>query len=68
MAKKIIAALAQPFLLEGHEVRTSCSIGIALYPADAGDDETLLKCADTAMYAAKQKGRNTFRFHSQAES
>ena len=65
VAKKIIAAFATPFDLEGHEVSSSTSIGIALFPKDANDEEGLLKQADAAMYAAKEDGRNKFAFHDQ---
>ncbi|WP_325331539.1 PAS domain S-box protein [Sulfuricella sp.] len=64
VAQKIVAALAEPFLLDGHEVKTSTSIGIALCPLDAAEDEELLKLADHAMYAAKQRGRNQYRFYA----
>jgi len=64
VAQKIVATLADPFLLDGHELTTSTSIGIALYPPDANDGEELLKLADLAMYVAKQQGRNQFRFYT----
>lgn len=64
VAQKIVATLAETFLLDGHEVKTSTSIGIALFPLDATDDEKLLKLADNAMYAAKQQGRNQYRFYA----
>lgn len=63
IAEKITAALAAPFNLEGHEVTIGSSTGIAFYPADADSDEALIKCADHAMYAAKEQGRGTFRFY-----
>jgi len=66
VAEKIVAALTEPFLLDGHEVRSGGSIGIAIYPEDTSDHETLIKYADTAMYAAKEKGRNTFCFFQPA--
>jgi diguanylate cyclase (GGDEF)-like protein len=62
IAKNILARVAQPFLLEGHEVYSSASIGITLSPTDGADVNTLLKNADMAMYEAKDQGRNTFRF------
>lgn len=63
VAEKITAALAAPFLLDGHEVNISSSTGIAFYPADANTDEMLIKNADQAMYTAKEQGRGTFRFY-----
>jgi diguanylate cyclase (GGDEF)-like protein/PAS domain S-box-containing protein len=68
VAEKIIAALAEPFLLDGREVHSGGSMGIAVYPEDASDDEALIKCADTAMYIAKKKGRGTFCFYQQTEA
>ncbi len=62
IAKNILAQLAQPFVLDGHEVYTSASIGITISPLDGSDVNTLLKNADMAMYEAKDHGRNTFRF------
>ena len=62
IAKNILARLAQPYMLEGHEAYTSASIGITISPTDGSDANTLLKNADMAMYEAKDQGRNTFRF------
>jgi diguanylate cyclase (GGDEF)-like protein/PAS domain S-box-containing protein len=62
VAEKIIAAFLIPFDLEGHEVNSSTSIGIALFPKNANDEEGMLKRADAAMYAAKEGGRNNFAF------
>jgi len=62
VANKIRDALLEPFKLRGHDVTMTASIGITIYPADAADPETLLKYADTAMYRAKQAGRDTYRF------
>ncbi len=59
---KIRERLQQPVEAEGHELATSVSIGIALYPDDGDDFDTLLKKADTAMYRAKDAGRNAYRF------
>ena len=62
IAKAIIARLAEPFMLHGHEVHSGASIGITVCPDDGIDANTLLKNADMAMYEAKDQGRNTFRF------
>jgi diguanylate cyclase (GGDEF)-like protein/PAS domain S-box-containing protein len=61
-ADKILAALAVPHSVAGHELHVTTSIGISVYPADAKNGETLLKNADTAMYQAKEKGRNNYQF------
>ena len=63
VAKKILVSVGSPYELSGHPVRTSPSIGIALYPDDAADGDELLKHADAAMYEAKQGGRNAYRFY-----
>ena len=52
----LIAALRRPFRVEGHQVRVSASIGIALFPGDGDDGDLLMRMADTAMYAAKRSG------------
>jgi diguanylate cyclase (GGDEF)-like protein/PAS domain S-box-containing protein len=62
LAERLIASLAQPFVIEGQEMFVTASVGIACYPADGHDAATLLKNADVAMYRAKQRGRNTFQF------
>jgi diguanylate cyclase (GGDEF)-like protein/PAS domain S-box-containing protein len=64
VAAKIIKTLARPFEIAGHTLTTSCSIGISIFPLDAEDDRTLMKNADTAMYHAKEKGRNNYQFFS----
>jgi diguanylate cyclase (GGDEF)-like protein len=58
VAKKIRRTLRAPFVVSGVEIFVSASIGVSLYPDDAGDSETLLKHADTAMYRAKDAGRD----------
>lgn len=62
VAEKIRAALARPFVLDGHELRISSSIGIALCPEHGIDKDALLQRADEAMYRAKSDGRNRFRY------
>ncbi len=63
-ARKVLDLLAEPFIVEGRELFASASIGVSLYPADGGTEEALLRAADTAMYAAKQAGRNRYRLCS----
>jgi diguanylate cyclase (GGDEF)-like protein/PAS domain S-box-containing protein len=63
VAQKIVAALTEPFELDGHQAYVTGSIGIALYPADGADPDVLVKNADTAMYRAKQIGRNNYQFY-----
>jgi diguanylate cyclase (GGDEF)-like protein len=63
IAARVIEALAQPFYLEGQQLFVSASVGIATYPENGRDAETLLKNADTAMYGAKNGGRNTYQFY-----
>jgi diguanylate cyclase (GGDEF)-like protein/PAS domain S-box-containing protein len=62
VAQKIVDAFSVPFDLDGNEVFSSTSIGIAVFPDNAPDDQTLLKRADAAMYIAKQAGKNKFVF------
>ncbi|GAB4293089.1 MAG: hypothetical protein Kow0096_08460 [Thiohalomonadaceae bacterium] len=63
IAERILKALAGPFRFAGQEIFTGGSLGIAMYPEDGMDFETLLKNADTAMYRAKNSGRNTYAFY-----
>lgn len=58
IANKILINLAKPFMLDEHEVFISCSIGIAFYPVHGADSDVLIINADSAMYKAKQQGRN----------
>jgi len=62
VAAKVLSMGAQPYHVGTHELSVSCSIGIAMYPSDGNTLETLSMSADTAMYRAKQAGRNTYRF------
>jgi diguanylate cyclase (GGDEF)-like protein/PAS domain S-box-containing protein len=58
VARKILQSLAHPFRVEGHELFVTASIGISIFPGDGDEVETLLKSADSAMYRAKELGRN----------
>jgi diguanylate cyclase (GGDEF)-like protein/PAS domain S-box-containing protein len=60
LAEKVLSALSQPYALDGHTVSISGSLGIAIYPDDGTDMETILSNADAAMYRAKHKGSNTY--------
>jgi len=62
MAKKILASFKAPFIIEAQELFMTVSIGISIYPENALDVSTLIKQADTAMYRAKDDGKNTYQF------
>ncbi|WP_407307694.1 EAL domain-containing protein [Desulfosporosinus sp. SB140] len=62
IAEKLLNEYTKPFNIEGHELTITPSIGIAVYPKDGQDLDTLYKCADIAMYFTKQGGRNSYRF------
>lgn len=64
-AKKMLAAIALPHRIEQHDLHIGVSIGISIYPNDGPDAETLIKHADTAMFHAKDQGRNTYAFFEQ---
>ncbi|SDW87508.1 GGDEF domain-containing protein [Nitrosomonas communis] len=64
VAQKILNKLAQPFYIHGKELHIGGSIGIALFPHDGDDVETLLRNSDIAMYHAKKSGRNSYWFSS----
>ncbi len=66
VAKRILDELSRPFSLNGHESYITPSIGIAIYPDDGDDCDTLLKNADTAMYMAKRAGKNMFHYYDES--
>ena len=62
IVERMLAVVTQPWITEHGEFNVSCSIGVALFPNDGADAQTLLKHADSAMYRAKESGRNNFQF------
>jgi diguanylate cyclase (GGDEF)-like protein len=64
VARRILDELAKPFVLDSREVFITASIGIGVFPSDGAAVDVLLKNADTAMYHAKEQGRNNFQFYS----
>jgi len=66
IAGKLMEQMHEPVRVNGHRLNVTFSLGIALYPDDGDDFDTLMKKADTAMYSAKEAGRNTLRFFTAA--
>ncbi|MFW6092492.1 MAG: putative bifunctional diguanylate cyclase/phosphodiesterase [Pseudomonadota bacterium] len=66
VARNLTIALSEPYLLDGHHVSATVSIGITIFPTDRGDPEALIKNADIAMYQAKNAGRNGFKFFTES--
>ena len=64
MSYRLLASLAEPFLVSGQQVTLTGSIGISVYPQDGDNPDSLLKNAETAMYDAKRSGKNCFRFYA----
>ncbi len=64
LTQRLFEKLSQPIEVESHEFRLKSSIGIAIYPQDGGDGETLLKNADTALHRTKKEGRNHYQFYN----
>jgi len=64
IAHKFKNILAQPITVDEHELAITASIGISMFPADGVDGEGLMKCADVAMYRAKEQGRNNYQFYT----
>ncbi len=64
VAERVLEALRQPWMLNGHEFRVTTSIGIAMYPSDGEDAESLLRNADTAMYRAKDGGKDNYKLYT----
>lgn len=66
MMERILKTIDRPFSVEGHKFFVSCSMGLSFFPRDGHDPDTLLKNADTAMYRAKESGRNNFQYYTPA--
>jgi diguanylate cyclase (GGDEF)-like protein len=64
IARKTLDALSEPFLVGSREIVITSSIGVAVYPNDGTDAETIVKNADTAMYRAKEQGRDNYQFYT----
>ncbi|HJV50579.1 MAG TPA: EAL domain-containing protein [Noviherbaspirillum sp.] len=64
IVQRVMDAIAEPVRVEEHEFVLGCSIGVAAYPGDGVDPETLIRHADIAMYRAKESGRNNFQFYT----
>ncbi|MCX6009550.1 MAG: diguanylate cyclase, partial [Chloroflexi bacterium] len=67
-AQRILDAFREPFVFDDHQIDITTSIGIAVYPEGGKDIESLLKSADTAMYRAKEQGRDIYRFYDGEET
>jgi len=64
-AKKVLKSMSKSFILEGHDMFVTASIGLTVYPSDSDNVESLIRNADTAMYRAKQAGRNNYQFYTE---
>ena len=64
VARKILQALSKPILIQEYELYATSSIGISLYPDDGEEEDELLRCADTALYLAKDAGKNNYQYYT----
>jgi diguanylate cyclase (GGDEF)-like protein len=64
VARKILQALSKPIMIQDYELYATSSIGISLYPDDGEDEDILLRCADTALYRAKDAGKNNYQYYT----
>jgi two-component system cell cycle response regulator len=67
VALKVIAAVSQPYAIEGHTVSVTTSAGVGIYPVHGGDADTLMKSADLALYEAKRAGKNVYRISKRTD-
>ena len=68
VVRKIVDCCRLPFLIAGHEVTVTASVGISIYPDDSEEIDDLLRYADRAMYLAKEQGRNSYQFYAAADN
>lgn len=68
VAEKLIEAVSEPYLVQDHELEIGVSIGISLFPEDGDDATVLMKCADAALYHAKEQGRGRYEYYTSAMS
>ncbi|MEW6108174.1 MAG: EAL domain-containing protein [Nitrospirota bacterium] len=66
VAGRLLKDISRPFVLSGHNIYMTASIGISIFPFDGKDSDTLLKNSDMAMYHAKEKGKNNFQFYTES--
>jgi len=66
VAQRVLSMVAEPFIIGSHEIFITASVGIAVFPFDGGDLDTLLVNADVAMYQAKEQGRNNYQYYSES--
>ena len=64
VARKILQALSKPIIIQEYELYATSSIGISLYPDDGEDEDVLFRCADTALYRAKDAGKNNYQYYT----
>ncbi len=66
--QRLLEYISRPFYIESHELSVTASAGISVFPDHGADGESLLKCADLAMYSAKNKGKNNYQFYTSSMS
>jgi two-component system, cell cycle response regulator len=64
LVSKVIQAVSQPYVIDGHTVNITTSVGVSIYPTHGEDADTLMKSADLALYEAKRAGKNDYRIAS----
>jgi diguanylate cyclase (GGDEF)-like protein len=66
LAEKVVQAVSEPYQIQGHDVHITVSVGVGMYPTHGEAVETLIKCADMALYEAKRTGKNDYRIAEQS--